>query len=244
MVSCKLFAQLGNQCFELSAAICHALRMNTTYAFPLRTTAPRIWRTYIHNLPELRPGQSTKHYYKEPGVEFNPIPEEQDITIEGYFQSEQYWYGYKEQLAEILGFKYTPADYVAIHVRRGDYLRFPDQFPVLPMEYYILSISKMLNLGYREFKIFSDDITWCKGMFQNDVRANFTFSEKKDPLTDMKDMFNASAFIIANSTFSLFPALLRTDNPIVIAPADDRWFGPAAKHLNSKDRMPERFIKI
>jgi hypothetical protein len=70
------------------------------------------------------------------------------------------------------------------------------------------------------------------------------YCEISDPLTAMKDMYNASAFIIGNSTFSLFPALLRPDNPIVIAPAEERWYGPAAKHLETCDLMPERFIKI
>jgi hypothetical protein len=60
----------------------------------------------------------------------------------------------------------------------------------------------------------------------------------------MKDIYNAKAAIIANSTFSLYPALLRADNPVVIAPAEHRWFGIQAQNLNSPDRMPERFIKL
>jgi hypothetical protein len=60
----------------------------------------------------------------------------------------------------------------------------------------------------------------------------------------MREMYNGAGMIIANSTFSLFPALLRTDNPVIIAPTEDMWFGKNAKHLNSKDRLPERFIKM
>lgn len=242
MVTCKLFAQLGNQCFMISAAIAHAIRMNASFAFPQKTTAPRIWRTYFHELPVLRPGIATEHYYKEPRPSFNPIPEKQDITLEGYWQSEKYWYDTKEQIAGILGFKYQPSDYVAVHVRRGDYLKYPDQFPVLPLDYYYSAFDLMAGKGYKRFKVYSDDIKWCREHFTQ-FCYDTVYSEKKDPLSDMKDMYNASAFIIANSTFSLYPALLRKDNPLIIAPEDDRWFGPAAKHLNSPDRMPERFIK-
>lgn len=247
MVTCKLFAQLGNQAFMISATIAHAIRMDVSFSFPKKTTAPHIWRTYFPELPLTRPGLSTEHYYKESDPSFNPIPDKYDITIEGYFQSEKYWYNSKNWIANELGFKYQPADYVAIHVRRGDYLKYPDQFPVLPIEYYHNAIQYYINKGHSKFKIYSDDIPWCKTRFITEYYPDdfqYIFSENRDPLSDMKDMYNASAFIIANSTFSLYPALLRVDNPLVIAPADDRWFGPAAKHLNSPDRMPERFIKI
>jgi hypothetical protein len=231
----------------VSAAITHALRMDAGYAFPGRTTAPQIWRTYFTNLPKLPPNQSTKHFYKEPEPAFNPIPDEKDITIEGYFQSEKYWHDRKASLAAIMGFQYHVSDHVAVHVRRGDYLKYPDRFPVLPLKYYFDAFDRMRSLGYKNYRIYSDDTMWCRTEFKelwSKLNISVDVSLNKDPLTDMKDMYNASAFIIANSTFSLYPALLRIDNPLVIAPAEDRWFGPAAKHLNSPDRMPERFIKI
>lgn len=243
MITCKYFGQLGNQLFQTSAAICHALKMNTNYAFPAKTTAPRIWRTYLNHLPVLLPNQATRDYYKETGPEYSPLPESNDLTIEGYWQSEKYWHEHKENLAEILGFNLVRKDFVAVHVRRGDYLKYPDQFPVLPMDYYLRAINVLNENGFNYFKFYSDDINWCKNNFGT-LEGHYFFSENKDPLTDMKDMYNATAFIISNSTYSLFPALLRADNPTVIAPAEDRWFGHAAKHLNSKDRMPERFIKM
>src|SRR6185295_6152972 len=210
MVTCKLWAGDANQLFMISATICHALRMNTSCAFPKKTINPKIWRTYIHNLPEVRPGYSTKNYFKQPDHSFTPIPDEQDITLEGYFQSDKYWYAHKEQLGEILRFEYKPAEYVAIHVRRGDYLLYADRFPVLPTAYYQTAIDYMTGEGHELFRIFSDDIPWCKKFFGDSlIDPDFEYSIGKDPIQDIKDMFNAKAFIIANSTFSLFPALLR-----------------------------------
>jgi hypothetical protein len=223
----------------ISAAIAHALKMGTTYSIPKKTLSPSIWRTYFSHLPETK--SATLHSYKEKRHCYDPLPEVDSLTIEGYFQSEKYWHGYKEQIAEALGFVYKPEPYVAVHVRRGDYLKYPDQFPVLDREYYFNAIKSFANAGYYMFKVFSDDIEWCKKAFDD---PTLLYSEKKDPLTDMKGMYNASGNIIANSTFSLFPALLRPDNPIVIAPAEDRWFGIAAKHLETNDLMPERFIKM
>ncbi len=245
MVTCKLWAGTANQLFMISATICHALRMNTGYAIPRKTINPKLWKTYIHHLPEVRPGYSTKSYFRQPGHSFTPIPDEPDITLDGYFQSEQYWYGCKEELAEILGFKYEPADYVAVHVRRGDYLLYPDRFPVLPTDYYQTAVDCMTEKGYDTFRIFSDDIPWCKKFFGDGlIGPDIQYSIGNGPVADINQIFNAKAFIISNSTFGLFPALLRTDNPLVIAPAEHRWFGPNGQDMTSLDRMPERFIKI
>lgn len=244
MVTCKLWAQLANQLFMISATVAHALKMNTTYAIPRRTISPGLWKTYIHHLPTLRSGQATKHYFRQPDHGYTPIPEESDITLEGYFQSETYFNGHKKEIAEILGFRHEPAEYVSCHVRRGDYLKYSDRFPVLPIEYYMDAIAFSRDKGFRKFKIFSDDIIWCKKSFVQFPDMTLEFSTGKSAINDMYDMYNASAFIIANSSFSLYPALLRQDNPIVVAPAEWRWFGPNGQDMASKDRMPERFIKM
>lgn len=244
MIQPKLFAQLGNQCFMISAAIAHALKMNTTYSIPKKTISPQIWRTYFSHLPEVK--SATLHYYKEPRHCYDPLPEVDSLTIKGYFQSERYFHGYKEQIAEALGFVHKPQPYVAVHIRRGDYLKYPDQFPVMPMDYYMDSIHMMASFGNKQFKVFSDDILWCKLQFMRSSLDNYfiTYSDIKDPLTDMKDMYNASAFIIGNSTFSLFPALLRIDNPMVIAPNEKHWPWCNFNANDSSDLLPERFIKM
>jgi hypothetical protein len=244
MIQPKLWAQTGNQAFMCSAAIAHALKMNTTYSIPKKTISPGLWRTYFSHLPETK--SATLHYYKEKRHCYDPLPEVDSLTIEGYWQSEKYWHGYKEQIAEALGIVFTPREYVSIHVRRGDYLLYPDQFPVMPMEYYYDAIEHFRSKGFIKFRVYSDDIPFCKTQINTVYIKGIevAYSNIRDPLTDMKDMYNAAGFIIANSSFSLFPALLRPDNPMVIAPAENRWYGSKAKHLETCDLMPERFIKI
>lgn len=256
MIRTQLWAQLGNQCFMLAAAIAHAKKMNTTFSAPRHTINPRLWPIYFHNLPV--PQRATRGYYKEPRHAYDPLPEVDDLTIEGYFQSEKYFADAKAEIAKALGFDHNPTDYIAVHVRRGDYLLYPDQFPVLHDEYYKRSIVIAMKLtGCMNVKIYSDDIDWCIdriGSNHEDFSftrdepsmnwARFMYSTERDPVKDMRDMYNANAFIIANSTFSLFPALLRQDNPLVIAPAENRWYGPANAKLETYDLMPERFIKI
>lgn len=255
MIQPKLFGQLGNQCFMISAAIAHALKMNTTYSIPKKTISPNIWRTYFTHLPETK--SATLHYYKEKRHCYDPLPEVDSLTIEGYFQSEKYWHGYKEHIAEALGFVHKPKPYVAVHIRRGDYLKYPDQFPVVPLEFYKWAMEFMGSVtdpGYHRFKIYSDDIKWCKEVFDPknkllnwmafNAPLHIEFSENRDPLADIRDMYNAEAFIIGNSTFSLFASLLRADNPTVIAPDEVHWPWCGKNGSEAFDLIPERFIKI
>lgn len=245
MIQPKLWAQLGNQAFMISASIAHALKMGTTYSIPKKTISPNTWRTYFSHLPETK--SATLHYYKEKRHCYDPLPEVDSLTIEGYFQSEKYWHGYKEQIAEVLGFVYKPGPYVAVHIRRGDYLKYPDRFPVMPITYYHSAITEMIGKGFKYFKFYSDDIPWCKNTlptFLNKEYIQYGFSENKDPLTDMKDMYNASGFLLANSTFSLFPALLRPDSPIVITPNEKHWPWCNFNANEAGDLLPDRFIKM
>lgn len=243
MIQCKLWAQLGNQCFMLAAAIAHANKMGTTWGAPTRTLDPRIWPIYFPRLPMAK--KTTRHYYKEPRHAYDPLPLVDDLTIEGYFQSEEYFRGVKQEVANALGFTFAPLETVAVHIRRGDYLLYPDQFPVLPFEYYIEAIQQMQALNFSRFKIYSDDRVWCKRSFEEMAKfIDISFSVNKDPITDMKEIYNSKAVITANSTFSLFPALLRPTDLIVVAPTEHRWYGPANAHMETCDLLPERFIKI
>jgi hypothetical protein len=248
MIIPKLYGRLGNQCFQVAAAIAHAKKMKTSWRIPRATIDPRTWVNYfIKEVPKENISiYSTRYNYDESRHCFDPIPEYDSLTINGYFQCEKYFQDAKYEIGDALGFHCKKEDYIAIHVRRGDFVTdYTDKHPPLPLDYYVQAIEYMRLNGFKRFKIYSDDTRWCVDAFQHILTDNeFFYSNIKDPLADMRDMYNASGFIIANSTFSLFPALLRLDNPVTIAPAEHRWFGPGNAHLETYDLMPERFIKI
>lgn len=244
MVSSRTCGRLGNFLFQFAATYSHAKKNGFDYCMPKRSMNERLWPTpKFKNIKYCgpQPGKT----YLEPSPAYSPIPDEDNLLLEGYYQSEKYWHGLNKEISEVLEFEYRPADYVSVHVRRGDYLQFPDQFPVLPIDYYTRAMQYCANNGYSHFKIYSDDIKWCKNTFGESTGSiTMEYSTGKSAIDDMRDMFNGAGLIVANSSFSLFPALLRTDNPLIIAPKEDRWFGPKNKHLDSPDRLPERFIKM
>lgn len=246
MITAITCGRLGNFLFQFAATFCHAKKNGFEYCMPKRSANERLWPTpKIRNIAYCSPQPGV--HFTQPSHAYHPIPDNDNLILEGFWQSEKYWHGLKTEIAAVLEFEHNLADYVAVHVRRGDYLKFSDRFPILPMEYYKKAIWHFEELGYKKFKFYSDDIKYCKSVFLYEYSSHdleFDFSTGKSAIDDMRDMYNASAFIIANSSFSLFPALLRSDNPIVVAPAEHRWFGPAGQEMNSKDRMPERFIKI
>lgn len=239
MITCRLYARTANQYFMLAAVIAHAKRMGTQWYGPYRTTDPRIWPYACDWIPKSI--KSTKHFYKEPSHAYSPLPLHDDLTIEGYFQSSRYFEDAKPEVAQALRLERSPLDTVAIHVRRTDYLQYPDSFPVLPESYYSSAIDYMISQGYDAFKVYSDDIPWCRQMF-NRLGASVEYSTGS-AYDDIREIYNSAAMIIANSTFSLFPAVLREDNPLVVAPDESMWYGPKNK-LETCDLMPERFVKI
>jgi len=248
MIVPKLYGRLGNQCFQIAAAIAHAKKMGTKWAIPRRTEDARYWPNYF--LGEVPLNNRTNSYARALHLEmrhsYDQLPLQNDLTINGYFQSEKYFIDAKEEIGNALGFHCNKQDYIAVHVRRGDFVtQFSDKHPPLTPAYYDQAIAMLQAKGYHKFMVYSDDPEYCLKMFrQIGWIGDMEFSNIKDPLTDMRNMYNSAGFIIANSTFSLFPALLRLDNPVTIAPAESRWYGSGNAHLETCDLMPERFIKI
>ena len=120
---------------------------------------------------------------------------------------------------------------VAIHIRRGDYIRWPE-LGVLPEEYYEKAIKRFRNqMGSPQFFIFGDSDNWSDSL---SLPASTLFI---DPTPDCYiDLFLMSLFshiVIANSTFSWWAAFLNPQlRKQVIYPKD--WF----RDIDSRDLLP------
>jgi hypothetical protein len=231
--------RLGNQLFQIATTIALALRNNDTYVFPP-------WEYDLHfNLQNcfsnnIRPTAT----YHEPFFHYQPIPQHnstvrQTLDLVGFFQSEKYFQDCQGAIQSLLtpkigfGIKWN---YTAIHVRRGDYVRQPQNHPSLDGNYYKKAID-MIPSEY--YMIFSDDINWCK---QNFIGSKFVFSEGRSPVEDLSLFLSCENAIIANSSFSWWGAWLnKNPSKKIIAPA--QWFGPGLPH-DTKDLLPNNWIKI
>lgn len=176
------------------------------------------------------------------------------IYLDGYFQSEDYFKRIRKQL--LLDFKFkkvsvfnediankinSDTNAVAIHVRRGDYLKPAiDAFHgLLPITYYQLAIKKIEEkINHLHYYIFSDDPDWCKVDFQ--FLKNFTIVSNAHS-EDWEDMYLMSICkhnIIANSSYSWWSAWLN-NNPDKNVIAPKNWFANTPI-----DVVPKAWTKI
>ncbi len=188
-----------------------------------------------------------------------------DCVLFGYFQSSRYFMSIADELRGELNtligdvFSKEPEDpvhqeihqatSVAVHVRRGDYLRHP-AFQVCDSAYYRTSMDEMrAHVESPRFFVFSDDPEWCRQEFREDDTVVIASGKAAaNPLHDLRLMSLAGHHIIANSTYSWWAAWLG-DKPgqqvimpqhwyarDIIAPIDD-------KKWKIGGRTEERFDK-
>jgi len=243
----------GNVMFQTSAAIGIAVKNNLNYCFPEKKEFSffkgPIPTGYLVNTPAVN--------YNEQGYHYSPvnITQGQNYNLTGYYQSVKYWEHCESLIKKLFTFndtiqktvydKYahvfndTLSQRVSIHVRRGDYLKHPDEHPVLPMSYYIKAAT-MLSLiipSNHKFVIFSDDIAWCKQNFTDPIfKDKLIFAEDNGIAEDMYFMSQCAHNILANSSFSWWGSYLNA-NPfkMVMAPAKNMWYGKNYAHWNLDD---------
>lgn len=157
------------------------------------------------------------------------------IFIDGYFQwpcimDEMIKYFqknviYKTQLNEsnqdYLN-KIKGCESVCLHVRRGDYLKYPSLM-VCNLNYYMEAIRYVKQkVSMPIFFVFSDDIEWAKENIGGGQDFIYIV-ERNISSVELHLMSSCNHFIISNSTFSWWAqALAKNADKIVVAPS--KWF--------------------
>jgi hypothetical protein len=275
MITVFLMGGLGNQLFQIAFCIAYAIRNKKSFFFKYSDTLdigilrPTYWNNFLKSL---------KPFTKENIISLNRVNEYQyhyidfpanldNIEFFGYFQSYKY---FDDQFSNILkfmkidNFKTTikndfkdllDNNTISLHIRLGDYKYKQDCHPVMPVKYYINSLSHILNINpeYCNSKviIFSelDDYNIVENDYLKILKNNFTnleFILIDSNLSDWEQLLIMSCCknnIIANSSFSWWGAYFNDYNEkIVCYPSE--WFGPKLKDKNMKDLFPLLWNKI
>ncbi|MGF7069764.1 hypothetical protein JOD89_003887 [Priestia megaterium] len=163
----------------------------------------------------------------------------ENLYLNGYWQSYLYFDKYREDIIQqfkpivqlnnkgnILLDSIEKNNSVAIHIRRGDYVNFKGG-KCLSIAYYMEAINylnKIKNIDLTFF-IFTDDIEYCKNIFEDMHNVKFIAEEAK--LTDLEEFYlmtKCKDLIIGNSSFSWWAAYLAScKDKVVIAPVVDMW---------------------
>ena len=238
---------LGNQLFEAAHALSQGWKHSRPVVFFPSSWTPgqgRNAENYVNNVFrnldfETRVEGFT-HVYEGP-FEYSEVnPLEGNTSFYGYYQSTKNWFGYDDKIREIFQpseeiVKYFYEKYpqlsqentLSIHVRRSEYLRFPEIHPTISLEY--LQEALKIVEPYSTVFVFSDDHEFVK---ENLSFPNFVYVNEDEDWKELYLMGLCKNHIISNSTFSWWGVFLnKNKNKKIVCPST--WFGP--KGPNGKD---------
>jgi len=284
MITAFINGGLGNQLFQIFCVISYAYENNIFFGFlnqyhliSCNKNRFSYWDTFLTELKEYLYDNQTYiiinkksqfNIFIENGFEYNKIPliENENIKIEGYFQSYKYFENYKDKIFDLTNLKnkqfiiknnFSYLDFdncISIHFRLGDYKNFPKIHPITSFKYYLNSLKHILEKRYsnnnKKITIIYfhentdyEDILNVNNIINNLINnfneIEFNFVEVPKYLKDWEQLLLMSLChdnIIPNSTFGWWGAYFN-DYEDKIVTYPDTWFGIDCNH-NTKDMCP------
>ena len=239
-LSVGVYGRFANQCYEICGVLGVARRNGLTPVFPLWENTDHkerfgsdediaIYKHLVNPLPSIPEGVRFTEKIIGWGYHEVILPQG-NWNLSGHFQSTKFFEHCIDECRWQLRMVNEPPlnDYCAIHWRAGDYSIGDGYHPRLDMRYYAPA---MAHFGSSQrFLVFSDDLDAARQMFGDRV----DYGDGGDYLSDFKRMKQCAHFIIGNSSFSAFAAVLanQTDKQVV---APRPWFGPSYTAIDGED---------
>lgn len=242
--------RLGNSLFQIASTIGLAYDNGQDFRFPN-------W-SYMAHFPALQAFVGYLHAKYVPEFDFQyhatNLAPGLDWDIDGWRQSERYFINAEAQVRELLSFSPTirdrvhditsslvdmnePRPFVAVSVRRGDFVDNPN-YAQLPITYYLNAMLDHWGTD-AQYLIFSDDLAYCRVHFEALPHVWFA-----DGLIDVEQLALMQAchhFIISNSTFSWWGAWLGEDLGSVVVRPPRNFAGELAEKNDERDYWPKRW---
>jgi hypothetical protein len=242
-VTCALDGQLGNQMFQIAAAVAYAKDHEMEARFPLIQQAlnGELNRRFVFhrvNAMDFPQDCEFRSYHESEQVVYDgyaPIPYDpgKNICISGYYQNEKYFAHHANYIRNL----FAPTEEILheIHKKYGDILEkltvaihlrtfllegtYPDIGGITEgnWKYYIDAVN-MFSEDYT-FLVFSDYPEWAKQNFPR-IRKNMHFIEGNPHYIDFYFMSLCKHQVVSpKSTFSWWAAWLNLNpDKVVIAP--------------------------
>lgn len=236
------WGRLGNQLFQYSTLFAIAKKNGYEIGVPLHHKKENPYMNFylddcfedLNVKPCLNQRCDYEYFEPYPNTKFNPqvldLPDH--TNIHGYFQSEKYFKDYRKDLLKQLTFKKDISDTakryrdcisedcISVHVRMGDYFRFPNKHPICNYDYY----QQAFDMMPKDIPIilFSDSLEHAIQLIKPFNKKMFIFDTKND-FVELCLMSMCNYHIIANSSFSWWGSWLSKSKKTV---APSQWFGP------------------
>ena len=199
-----------------------------------------------------------KTHIEEKDFSWDIIDAKQNLFLDGYWQSEQY-FGDNKALREDFKFKnqlsvddelekiVNSSSSVSLHVRRGDYVG-NTVYAQLDESYYA-SAMEMISKQVENpvFLVFSDDLNWAENSLLASLKLKYNIvffkTENGSPMQDLQTMARCRHNIIANSSFSWWGAWLNNNSSkIVVYP--NRWYTDPKTNSEHIAQMPKDWFAV
>lgn len=245
MVKSLTYGRLGNFLFQVAASIAYAKRHGLDYTVNDQTH-DSFWNPlycqYLKNqnwnpsLPSIQIDQPHGSDFKE--IEFKEEWRDKNIILNGYWQSLRYFEDHFDDVITAFNFPWEhKKSVVSVHIRRGDYLKYVDKHPPVPVEWYEKAMKEFPG---KKFKFYSDDIKYCLDHFGDRDDCEFSFGNEVDDLTDMS---GCESHICSSSTYALWGYFLnKSENKKAIFPK--LWFMPGWDQWVVDNILPPEIIKL
>lgn len=246
MVGTRLYGRMGNVLFQSAHTIALALKHGQEFSLPNRTNDPFWNPLYLQHLvnPKYIQGKEdvliNEHGMAYQEIQWKDEWKDKQVVLNGYWQSWKYTDSYRDEILYLFGYPYEmKEDTVAVHVRRGDYVRLPDKHILPNKEWYENAMSRFgTNFKY---KFFSDDLQWCRENFGN--RSDCEFSTNDDIEKDMIEGSCCIHQILSSSSYGWWMGWLnRNPNKIIYIP--EKWFKDGWMGMDTRDVVPPSWYKI
>jgi len=234
MLTSRVMGRLCNQMFQLATTVSLAHDNNDIAAFPLTVECAEqptheertlYTSTILSRLNYITDMSWVSNVISQQGrfCEYTPLTYQVNGILDGYFQSYRYFEHNREVIqglfaptpwvnAQLNAFYkqyplYSNDEYVAIHVRRGDYVNKSHPYwkthsnLAENYQYYASALKEFPN---QKYVFFSDDINWCKQQFGDE----HLYVRTGNDVLDLYIMSFIPNKIIANSSYSWWGAWL------------------------------------
>lgn len=249
MIGTRFYGRMGNVLFQAAHTVAMALKNNQEFSVPNRTTDPYWCPLYLQHLvnPKWEQGRedilvNENQYHYEP-IEYKKEWDGKQVVLNGYWQSELYFRDFRNEILYLFDFPYSIKwDTCSIHARYGDYLRLKEKHIIMNEPYLLAAMDEIRNrTGINKFKVFSDDINYFKSNLGH--LHDFEYSTNANETNDLVEMSCCHSNINSSSTFAWWGAWLnRNPDKVVVTPT--KWFVDGWMGMNTKDVIPENWIKI
>lgn len=163
-----------------------------------------------------------------------------NVQITGYFQSLKYFEEYADDFKSLLNLESNKPfrdKYLAIHMRRGDYLRH-SMHHLCDLNYFVNALKEFPEISSENIHIYTDSPELVSKEIVNTPLEGGLVVDGEEVET-LINMSGYSNMIASNSSFSWWASFLGVGGKKIIVP--DRWFNEFEPH---DDIYRGDFIKI